>query len=568
MINTIRRTAVALALAGVTSCSGNPRPQPPTPPPSPPPPPVVNYFPELLVRQPSAPHLIRGGVAWKPFGAVQCCMPAPPQVGNSRWPLASESWMDYTKADLFHFRMGPFYGDAEHESEWADIGGPYIGDGPDWNSAFWKKVVELIEHAGKAKAVVEVVDIDTWYCKHAASNWNDQKMPWPQADIDACGISASPEQERFIRKVVSELGCYQNVIWLTDNEGGEIRGTKRAWYEWNAGIIRDEEQKSGCGVIHMVGTNNTDFCDGPFDYCATHAREPLTTAIAGKHTENNERNPQFSVEQEFSNFRKARDAGLNYWYWRAEQTDEQMDQTLKLFRGEDAIPVGCFAPDAEDPLWINPPVAGGGAMRSVVAAGEAAVGEHCGTDHQGSLATLGLLAAELRKQGYCASGPWADALAILTPTGKWEEYHAVSFATGCWAQDPAALPKNTWTYQGTNPTSSICVGDVPTVDEIVCKLHQAGQGLWDCTPKAHGQPIRPEGNSERLACEIMACGGAAPAYLLTHLPGSALELKITENVFQFRVIGSGSGVVTCTTPSSNGDNLCLAGGQQPLKIER
>jgi hypothetical protein len=291
---------------------------------------------DLLLTE-DAPRLVRGGQPFEPFGAIPCCMdfkPLPAGVAvGSRWPLASEAWMDYTGArgaNFFHFRMGPFYGDADHESEWADVGGPYVADGPAWNPAFWAEVRSLVWYAGKQRgANVEVDVIDTWYCKHA--QWGDQPMPWPQAEIDACGRAASPEQERYIRKVVEELGCFANVTWLTDNEGDQIQDTQLDWYRWVRDVIRDEERVHGCAITHLVGTNNTAFTDGSFDFIATHAKAELAQPIAGKHVENNERNPAFSPEQEHANFCTARSAGLHWWLWRADMSDADFETTLARF---------------------------------------------------------------------------------------------------------------------------------------------------------------------------------------------------------------------------------------------
>lgn len=564
----LSRTVVVVLVLGALACIH--RPPNPQPTPTPAPTPTPTPLPMLLLRQPEPPRLVRDGQPFTPFGAIQCCMgsietaskelrpprrPLPFHPGrtaaacNTLWPLASECWMDYTHAkgaNLFHFRMGPFYGDAAHESDWAAFGGPYAGGpGSDWNPTFWQKYRELLQHAREIGANVEVVTVDTWYCKHA--QWGDQEMPWPAADIDACGRRPSPEQERYIRKVVSEAKDAPHVIWITDNEGDQIQGDDCAWFEWNRSVIRDEEAKSG-GATRMVGTNNVRCGGGSFDYVATHARSALAEPIAGKHTENNERNPSFSPEQEYANFCRAQAAGLHWWFWRAEMTDAELEETLNLFGRGCGGPVGCFAPGTEDPLWAEPPVAGGGEMRDAVNAAKAAVGEHCGTDHQGSLDTLGLLAAELRRQGYCASGPWTDAVVILTPSGKWEEYHAVTFATGCWAQDPAQLPKFTWEYLGTNPQPEQCPVDVPQVDEILCRLHQATNYIVDCTPKANSQPILPEGDPNRWACELKAMGGAPPVYSL-RVDAGALALVTRENPMQFQITGSGSGFVTCTIPA-------------------
>jgi hypothetical protein len=429
---------------------------------------------ELLLRQPSPPRLTRGGQPFEPFGAIPCCMafqtashrprrPVPFRINGvpqtTRWPLASEAWMDHTAAkgaSFFHFRFAAWYGDAEHEGEWSDIGGPYLGDGPEWNLAFWQKARELTIHAAGKKANVEAVVVDTWYCKHC--QWGDQPCAWPREDVDACGRRPSPGIERFIRKVVSELGCFANVIWITDNEGGEIQGTRREWYEWVRTVIRDEEQKSGCGVLHLVGTNNTDYAEGPFDYVATHDRAALRQPIAGKHTENNERNPAFPVEQEHANFCTARAAGLHWWLWRAEMPDADFERTLTLFGQGCAGPVGCFAPEPDDPLW-GEAVTGAGQKKAEVEAAQAAVGERCGSipPHEAGNATLDALGAELRKRGECASRS-VDSVFVLAPDGWWEEYHAVRFTDGCWSRDPALNPKLRWKYNGPNPTPPSRIG--------------------------------------------------------------------------------------------------------------
>jgi hypothetical protein len=473
----VLRVAVAAMLALGSVGASCPPPTPtPTPTPTPPPPGGPQYL-ELLVRT-SGTRLLRGGAPFLPFGAIQCCVQfsTPDSVAtdkrprrpaafkikgvpqNSRWPLASESWMDYTGergANFYHFRFAPWYGDAEHESEWADIGGPMLGDGPEFNPAFWAKARELTNHAGRRRANVEAVVYDTWYGKTCQQG--TQPCALPQSDIDAVGRRPSPGQERFIRKVVQELGCFGNVIWITDNEGGNIQGTTREWYEWVRNVVRDEEQKSGCGIVHLVGTNNTDFASGPYDYVATHERAALVVPISGKHTENNERNPEFSPEWEQANFCRARERGLHYWFWRAGMDDATFEQTLSLFGSGCGPQVGCFVPAHDDPKWLEPPVPHGGRtpqMLDELRAAQQVVGNRClaAPDHGPQNETLALLAAELRSKGYCATAPWPDAVAIAAPDGWVEEYHAVAFNTGCFTTDSNVNPKFFWRYDGPLPT--------------------------------------------------------------------------------------------------------------------
>lgn len=551
-------------------------PHPPTPPPpTPTPTPAGAKYLNLLLRQPNPPYLVRGGQPFIPFGAVPCC--ASTYVGgveiDVEWSWASKSWQDYTRqfgVNMYHFRMGPMYtcGSPQSPPDCLDpgmamsqYGGPFVGGpGSDWNAPFWDHIVDLIDYAGQHGANVEIVPIDTWFCKHAASNWSwgvrdrgssgwnprqvgprgDMTMPWPQEDIDACGKTMTPEQEKYVRKVVSETSCYANVIYITDNEGGEINGTRREWYEAVHRIIRDEEKKDECNVTHMIGTNNTDFADGPWDYVATHARTPLVE-IAGRHTENNERNPALSVDQEFANYCNSQKAGLHWWFWRADMAFEDSEALLyKMKDGCGTQPVGCFPPLPEDPLWgsgVHAP----GQMRSQVNAAEAAIGDRCGQSPERSLELLG---AELRRQGYCADKA-IDSLSIQAPDGLWEEYHAVAYSTGCWTTDPEVNPKYRWTYLGSTACPEV------TTDQIRCKLHQPTNFIYDCTPLHAGKPILQEGDPNRPRCEAQACGGNPTFWI----DSATLDLSPRENPYQFKLSGPGSGTVHCSCPSSSGD-LC------------
>jgi hypothetical protein len=471
-------------------------------------------------------------------------------VCNSLWPMASECFQDYMTAanfNFFHFRMGPFYASADlGEDDFAEIGGPYIGGpGSEWNPKFWETYRRLLNHARAHGSNVEVNVVDTWVCKH--SQWGDLTMPWPPEDVAACGRRASPEQERFIRKVVSEAKDQPHVIWITDNEGDQIQGNTCTWFEWVRSIIRDEEQRSG-GEVRLVGTNNQRCGGGPFDYVATHAKAALREPLHGKHTENNEHNkkPGFLPEQEFANHCDAQKKGLHWWFWRAEMSDADFERTRALFSQGCGGIKECFSPDADDPLWGVPEERGDPVLRWPIDSAKLAVGQHCGTDHEGSLVTIELLATELRKRGYCASRG-ADALSIRTPDGRWQEYHSVAFATGCWSNNFAVLPKATYPYLGPPPPAAGCTISVPPVSEILCKLHQATNHIYDCTPKVGHppQPVLPEGDPQRQVCELTAMGGASPTF---HVTGG-LEIVPQPNPMQFQIKGSGSGRVTCTVPA-------------------
>jgi len=216
-------------------------------------------------------------------------------------------------------------------------------------------------------------------------------------------------------------------------------------------------------------------------------------------------------------------------------------------------PAGCFAPLAEDPLWGDFTPGELGTQAALVRSTQAELGNQCQPelDHANGDRSNDLLAAHLRAKGKCASR-LADSTTVQSSSDprKWEEYHASSpYDTGCWSNNPAHYPKGVWIFNGPLPTPpAACSVPVPTVDEILCKLHHVHNNIYDCTPKAHGQPILPEGHPERWACELEAMGGAAPVYLVQTTTG-ALELSYVDNPMQFKITGAGQGVVTCTVPA-------------------
>jgi len=302
----------------------------------------------------------------KPFGMVMaepCCQawstPSPvarrPKAfliaGMSTptlWPLASEAWMDYTAANgaanMFHFR-GPFL--ASEELEWAAIGGAYLPGSLDWNPAYWQKERDLVWHAYQAGGYVEKVVIDTWGCKRSQAG--HPYLPWPQDAIDACGRTWHAEHERYTRKVVEELGCFGNVIWALDNEGENVVGWKVEWFRKLREVIRDEEQKSGCSFVHLIGTGVRDL-QVEVDYAINHDRAPLTAPLADRWTLNNEHNPAFSPAEEERYFADARRLGLGWALWRDDMSDADFEDTLARFK---QVVKGPAPPPGDEPPTVT-----------------------------------------------------------------------------------------------------------------------------------------------------------------------------------------------------------------------
>jgi len=138
----------------------------------------------------------------------------------------------------------------------------------------------------------------------------------------------------------------------------------------------------------------------------------------------------------------------------------------------------------------------------------------------------------------------------------WQAVRCQSEATGAWfwmwrhEQDQgtfeASLAKMKEGCEGV-PTTG-CPFDVPATTEIFCKNHTAWEDgrRWDCTPKANGQPIRPEGDPFRAACEEKSMGGY-PSFSIE----GGMTLTTLGNQLQFKLTGTGSGMLHCVIPSGD-----------------
>lgn len=534
----------------------------------------------------------------KPFGVEACCMSwekCPDESGSPRgtgWPGYSACFIDRTTdygANILHFRFAPWASRCDNwddpncgEPYWFGIGGLYNADGS-FNQTYTAKVRELHWRAWKRGAYTEYVIGDDWWFKGACGKDNPtcgKVIPMSQAAVDAWGKTWHPEHDAMFKEAVRQLGCFGGTIWTTGNEEDLVPGTTREHLQARVAAIRKYEQEVGCGFVHLIGTGSFKGGIGA-DYQITHEVSPVTGPCGpdGLPCANNEHNPkpQFTPEHEASLYQQALDAGQRWDAWRAEANDADWEKRLELFRdakGGAPPATGCFAPAHDDPLWVEPPTSPSVRPAQMMAAfneAKARVGDRCGATAPckpeyepcapspiflGCIETNDLVAAELRNMGFCA-GRSKDSVFLLAPDGFWEEYHTCATENGCYTGNPY---KFAWQYRGENPKPPVaeCPHDVCTVSEILCKIHQVNQGLWDCTPKCPGgAPILPEGDPNRQACEKKACGGGYPTYALE--PGSPLTLVPTDNPFQFKIQGSGSGVVKCTTPSSAGANVCKAG---------
>jgi hypothetical protein len=105
-------------------------------------------------------------------------------------------------------------------------------------------------------------------------------------------------------------------------------------------------------------------------------------------------------------------------------------------------PTGCYPPLSNDPGWFEVATLPSEHV-SVVTGAELAIGSPCGLEPEATLETLG---AQIRKTGLCA-GRLDDAVFVQRADPKlWEEWHAVSYLTGCWTEEARAY-KGMWHHE-------------------------------------------------------------------------------------------------------------------------
>ncbi len=113
-----------------------------------------------------------------------------------------------------------------------------------------------------------------------------------------------------------------------------------------------------------------------------------------------------------------------------------------------AVECQCVVPPSEDSGWkgttVDMPL-----WEDALKVARDTVGDCSGATPEDNLK---LLADQLGKQNICA-GQWADAVLIARPDGKWEQWHAFSYATNCWASLSTAF-KGAWV----NDTASVKAG--------------------------------------------------------------------------------------------------------------
>lgn len=483
MIETLRKLLMGLALSGSLACGIHTPPNPqPTPTPTPPPVqvgrPAEPLFLELLLRSNAGkfvmndqPRTVAGGIPCWPTDGTDEKLIVDGKLIPYWWSLTSPEWIDHLKSkggNAVHVRLGPA-ATSEMCCGMEEVGGPYTPDNSNWNPAYWDRFHQVVRHAGEQGFTVEVDILDGWVVKHAA--WGEVKMPWPQADVEyGYNLPLSQSVKNWFQKVIYESCNYANVVFEIGNEN-DLAPSWSPEYEREAfSLIRALETQTGCGgVVHMVGSNTTDW-GGPYDYFASHTPSFPMQPVNGRPVWVNEYNPHMTPTSFQARFCEGAAAGQAFWYWRSDGSDAVQDESLNLMKAGCSVAPGCYVPP-DGPEWTIVPQLPTTTKEAMDAA-KAALGLPCGQDPSVTLANL---ATKLREMGSCAD-KMSDSVMVKRSDGLYEEQHAVAYTDGCWSQNPY---KNTWQYGGgsggqcSNPSA-------PEVSEFSCKFQS---GWYDCTPK-------------------------------------------------------------------------------------
>lgn len=171
----------------------------------------------------------------------------------------------------------------------------------------------------------------------------------------------------------------------------------------------------------------------------------------------------------------------------------------------------------DDPRWtpLTRPAQMQEKVRAAIARVAGECGGNCGPDW---IQTLRRLARYLNEAGHCATGPWVDSLAVLAPDGNTEEYHPVFSGNGSWTDSGHGKYITSWRLVEGEPLD--CGGSfarwnqqcpAPFAQWFHC-TPLVGPSLAFCRSQGLERefcPPRPNGHSERQACEVQIMGGYA-----------------------------------------------------------
>ena len=273
-----------------------------------------------------------GGNEVRPLGAIVCCDDAK----ANGWPLVTLAALDLFashRLNYTHCRLGPFTAAGEDDPIY--VGYVTTADGrvdlEQFFPAFWERARGIADHARQLRIYVEFDLIDRWVRQHGESDL-PQVDPWSARNniqgIDAGGLAIfhsapAPIHERWVRKAVTELGGFENVLFQVGNEG-----FKSFSPEWELGvynIVKDELRQHGFSD-RLVATNTQDpGLEAQLDYITRHALEAQRAGV--KPIVVNEYDP-LPPSEVLRQVRRARRFGTNFMYFRGDHSQSDWESTL------------------------------------------------------------------------------------------------------------------------------------------------------------------------------------------------------------------------------------------------
>jgi hypothetical protein len=270
------------------------------------------------------------------LGAIVCCEDAK----ANGWPLVTLEALDLFAAhqlNYTHCRLGPFTVAGEDDPSY--VGYVTVADGrvdlDQFHAPFWNRARGIAIRARQHRLYVEFDLIDRWVRQHGESDL-PHVDPWRAQNniqgVDAGGLAIfesapRPIHESWVRKAVSELGEFENVLFQVGNEG--FKRFSEAWEVGVYDIVKDELSRRGFSD-RLVATNTHDpGLESRLDYITRHEQGAPRAGAKPILVNEYESLPPDEVLRQV---RRGRRFGTMFMYWRGDHNQSQWESTLAGLR--------------------------------------------------------------------------------------------------------------------------------------------------------------------------------------------------------------------------------------------